>query len=132
MGFARLGGQWLAGKVNAFTILRTGAVIAAIGAGIVAAAASPAWAYLGFIITGIGASVLAPTAFSLVGQLSQPKVRARAVARATMLGYFGYFVGPPLLGLIAGSFGLRMAFVFAALLVGAVFLLTPLLARQRT
>ena len=132
MGFARLGGQWLAGKVNPFNILRTGAVIAAIGALIVAAAASPAWAYLGFIITGIGASVLAPTAFSLVGQLSRPEARARAVARATMLGYFGYFVGPPLLGLIAGSFGLRMAFVFAAVLVGAVFLLTPLLARQRT
>ena len=132
MGFARLGGQWLAGKVNPFNILRAGAVIAAIGALMVAAAVSPAWAYLGFIITGIGASVLAPTAFSLVGQLSQPEARARAVARATMLGYFGYFVGPPLLGLIAGSFGLRMAFVFAATLVGAVFLLTPLLARQRT
>ncbi|CAN1568361.1 MFS_MosC_like domain containing protein [Paracoccaceae bacterium] len=132
MGFARLGGQWLAGKVSPFNILRAGAVIAAIGALIVAAAASPAWAYLGFIITGIGASVLAPTAFSLVGQLSQPEARARAVARATMLGYFGYFVGPPLLGLIAGSFGLRMAFVFAAILVGAVFLLVPLLARQRT
>lgn len=132
MGFARLGGQWLAGKIDPFTILRTGAVIAAIGAFIVAAAASPAWAYLGFIITGIGASVLAPTAFSLVGQLSLPEARARAVARATMLGYFGYFVGPPLLGLIAGSFGLRMAFVFAAVMVGAVFLLVPFLARQRT
>jgi len=132
MGFARLGGQWLAGKVNPFNILRAGAVISAVGALIVAAAASPAWAYLGFIITGIGASVLAPTAFSLVGALSQPEARARAVARATMLGYFGYFVGPPLLGLIAGSFGLRMAFVFATILVGTVFLLVPLLARQRT
>ena len=39
---------------------------------------------------------------------------ARAVARATLLGYFGYFVGPPTLGFIAGAFGLRFAFVFAA------------------
>lgn len=132
MGFARLGGQWLAGKASPFTILRSGAVIAAIGALIVATAASPGWAYLGFVITGIGASVLAPTAFSLVGQLSQPEARARAIARATLLGYFGYFVGPPLLGLIAGSFGLRFAFVFAAMLVGLVFLLAPLLSRQRT
>jgi MFS family permease len=54
------------------------------------------------------------------------------VARATQLGYLGYFVGPPLLGLIAGTFGLRFAFVFAACLVGVVFLLAPLLARQRT
>jgi MFS family permease len=132
MGFARLGGQWLATRVDPFTILRAGAVIAAIGALIVAWAAGPTTAYLGFIIIGIGASVLAPTAFSLVGQRSAPEARARAIARATLLGYFGYFFGPPLLGLIAGSFGLRFAFVFAAGLVGAVFLLAPLMARQRT
>jgi MFS family permease len=98
----------------------------------VAQAGEPALAYLGFFIMGIGASVLAPTAFSLVGQFSAPEARARAVARATLLGYFGYFVGPPLLGLIAGTFGLRFAFVFAACLVGLVFLLAPVLARQRT
>lgn len=132
MGFARLGGQWLAGRVDAFAILRLGAVIASIGALIVATAVAPVWAYMGFIITGIGASVLAPTAFSLVGQLSAPEVRARAIARATLLGYFGYFFGPPLLGIIAGSFGLRFAFVFAAVLVGMIFLLAPLMARQRT
>ncbi|MDM7933064.1 MFS transporter [Tabrizicola sp.] len=132
MGFARLGGQWLAGRVNPFALLRVGAVIAAIGAMIASQAGAPAMAYVGFIVMGIGASVLAPTAFSLVGQLSDPKARARAVARATLLGYFGYFFGPPLLGLIAGSFGLRMAFVFAACLLAVIFLLAPMMARQRT
>ncbi len=132
MGFARLGGQWLAGRVNPYTLLRIGAVVAAIGAGIASQAGSPLGAYAGFFVMGIGASVLAPTAFSLVGQLSHPEVRARAIARATLLGYFGYFFGPPLLGLIAGTFGLRAAFLWAAFMVGAVFLLVPLLARQRT
>jgi len=132
MGFARLGGQGLAGRVNPFTLLRVGAVIAAIGALIASQASAPVGAYAGFIVMGIGASVLAPTAFSLVGQLARPEARARAIARATLLGYFGYFVGPPLLGVIAGAFGLRAAFVWAALLVGMVFLLAPMLARQRT
>jgi MFS family permease len=132
MGFARLGGQGLAGRVDAFTILRVGAVIAAVGALIVSQASGPGLAYLGFFVLGIGASVLAPTAFSLVGQLSEPEARARAVARATLLGYFGYFFGPPLLGLIAGTFGLRFAFVYAACLVGMVFVLAPVLKRQRT
>jgi len=131
MGFARLGGQWLTGRLDPFLILRAGAVIAALGAAVVAQAGGPAVAYAGFFVMGIGASVLAPTAFSLVGQFSPPEARARAVARATQLGYLGYFVGPPLLGLIAGSFGLRFAFVFAACLVGAIFLLAPLLARYR-
>ena len=132
MGFARLGGQWLAGKVDAFTILRVGAVVASLGALIVAAAPTPALAYVGLVITGIGGSVLAPTAFSVVGRMSEPESRARAIARATLLGYFGYFVGPPLLGVIAGGFGLRFAFVFAASLVGMIFLLVPILKRQRT
>jgi predicted MFS family arabinose efflux permease len=132
MGFARLGGQWLAGRLDPFVILRAGAVVASLGALIVSQAGSPALAYLGFFVMGIGASVLAPTAFSMVGQLSRPDARARAIARATLLGYLGYFLGPPLLGLIAGTFGLRAAFVWAACLVGAVFLLAPLLSRQRT
>lgn len=131
MGFARLGGQWLAGRVDAFTILRVGAVIAAAGALVVAQAPSPLVAYLGFFVMGIGASVLAPTAFSLVGQMSPGEARARAIARATLLGYFGYFVGPPLLGVLAGSFGLRFAFVWAACLVALVLVLAPILRRQR-
>ncbi len=32
MGFARLGGQWLAGRMDPFTILRIGAVVASVGA----------------------------------------------------------------------------------------------------
>jgi MFS family permease len=67
-----------------------------------------------------------------VGQLSADAARARAVARATLLGYFGYFFGPPLLGLIAGSFGLRFAFLWAACLVSMVFVLAPILRRQGT
>jgi MFS family permease len=132
MGFARLGGQSLSGRVNPFTLLRLGAVVAAAGALGVALAPSPLVAYAGFFVMGIGASVLAPTAFSLVGQLSASDARARAVARATLLGYFGYFFGPPLLGVLAGTFGLRFAFVWAACLVAMVFVLAPILKRQRS
>ena len=131
MGFARLAGQGLAGRINPFLLLKAGAVVAAPGALIASQAGSPAMAYGGFIVMGIGASVIAPTAFSLVGRLAQPEARARAVARATLLGYFGYFFGPPLLGLIAGTFGLPMAFVFAAVLLSVIFVLAPLMARQR-
>jgi hypothetical protein len=51
------------------------------------------------------------------------------VARATLLGYFGYFFGPPTLGVIAGALGLRMAFVFAAMMLLMILVLTPMLAR---
>ncbi|MFN7225414.1 MAG: MFS transporter, partial [Paracoccaceae bacterium] len=129
MGFARLAGQGLVSRLNPYRLLTAGAVIAAIGALGAAGAQTPLMAYAGFIVMGLGASVIAPTAFSLVGRLARPEARARAVARATLLGYFGYFFGPPMLGFVAGNFGLRMAFVFAAGLLLAVLVLSPLMAR---
>jgi len=129
MGFARLAGQGLSERVNPVTLLKGGALISAAGALVAAMASTPAMAYAGFIVMGIGSSVIAPTAFSLVGRMADPPARARAVARATLLGYFGYFFGPPTLGVIAGAFGLRMAFVFAAAMLLMVLVLAPILAR---
>jgi MFS family permease len=131
MGVARLVGQGFAARVDPLRLLAGGAVISASGALTAAAATSPAMAYAGFIVMGIGSSVIAPTAFSLVGRFAEPQARARAVARATLLGYFGYFFGPPMLGFIAGAFGLRMAFVFAAAMLMCVLVLAPLMLRRR-
>jgi len=131
MGFARLAGQGVAGRIGEYRLLAGGAMVASIGALTAAAAVSPAMAYAGFIVMGIGAALISPTAFSLVGRLARPEARARAVARATLLGYFGYFFGPPIVGIIAGAFGLRYAFVFAAAMLLVILILAPLMARQR-
>lgn len=131
MGTARVFGHGLSSRISALRLLLTGAAISACGALAVALAVSPIYAYAGFIVMGIGSSVIAPTAFTLVGTMAAPEARARAVARATMLGYAGYFVGPPLVGMIAGGLGLRAAFVFTAALLGFVWLLAPLLVRLK-
>jgi predicted MFS family arabinose efflux permease len=131
MGFARLAGQGLAQRVAGHVMLTCGALLSATGALIAAAASSPAMAYGGFIIMGLGSSVIAPTAFSMVGQMAHPAARARAVARATLLGYFGYFFGPPFVGFLAGHFGLRAAFVFAAVLLLSVPIWARVLGRRR-
>jgi MFS family permease len=132
MGFARLAGQKIVARSNPYLLLRAGAVVAGIGALGAAFAVNPLMAYAGFIVMGIGSSVIAPTAFSLVGKLARPEARARAVARATLLGYFGYFFGPPTLGFLAGAFGLRMAFVFAAGMLLMILVLAPIMARQKS
>lgn len=131
MGIARLFGQSLILRISPLTLIRGGASIAAVGALVAASAATPGIAYLGFVIMGIGGSVIAPTAFALVGRLARPEDQARAVARATLYGYFGYFFGPPGLGLLAGLFGLRAAFVAVALILLVVHLLVPLMARHQ-
>lgn len=130
MGVARLAGQGVIGRVSPGTLLTTGAAISAVGALCVAAAVSPLMAYAGFVVMGIGSSVIAPTAFSLVGAKAAPDARARAVARATLLGYLGYFIGPPGFGFIAGSLGLRFAFVFAAVALCLVPILARVMARR--
>lgn len=131
MGVARLGGQGLAARISAQRLLIGGAIVAALGALGAALAPTAGLAYAAFIVMGVGASVIAPTAFSLVGRMAAPHARARAVARATLLGYFGYFFGPPLLGFIAGAFSLRFAFVFAAVVLMGVLVLAPMLIRAR-
>ncbi|WP_054004988.1 MFS transporter [Cypionkella psychrotolerans] len=130
MGVARLFGQGLASRVPAVWLLTGGAVISAVGALGAALAITPAMAYAGFIVMGIGSSVIAPTVFSLVGQLSDPAARARAVARATLIGYFGYFFGPPAIGFVAGQFGLRFAFVCAAVMLAGIPVLARVLLRR--
>ncbi|MGP3699370.1 MFS transporter [Rhodobacter sp. NSM] len=130
MGVARLAGQGLLARVAPATLLSGGALVAGLGALVAALAASPAQAHAGFIIMGIGASVIAPTAFSMVGRAARPEARARAVARATILGYFGYFFGPPTLGLLAAAFGLRAAFAFTAVALLSVLVLAPLMSRR--
>lgn len=130
MGISRLFGQGLALRASAERLLLGGAVISALGAMTAALAISPIMAYAGFVVMGIGSSVIAPTAFSLVGQRADPKARARAVARATLIGYFGYFFGPPMFGFVAGHAGLRFAFVLAALMLAFIPILSRVLRRN--
>lgn len=131
MGLARIAGQGLVQRLGAMWLLSGGALVAALGALGAALATSPTAAYAGFTVMAIGSSLIAPTAFSLVGRLAAPEARARAVARATLLGYFGYFFGPPMLGIIAGSFGLPAAFVFAAVMLAGIPVLGAIMTRQR-
>ena len=130
MGVARLFGQSFANRFAPERLLMVSAAIGAVGLVLASSAMGPGMAYLGFITAGIGASLIGPTAFSMVGALSKPEARTRAVARATMIGYLGYFVGPPAFGFMASGLGLRTTFVAAAGLLGMILILAPMMARR--
>lgn len=129
MGISRMVGQGIMTRVNPYMVVGSGALIATFGSVLVGLAWAPAIAYIGFAIVGIGNSVVVPTAFSLIGRLVPSENRARSIARATMLGYFGFFFGPGLLGLIAGAFGLPVAFFFTAGVMVSVLILIRLMIR---
>ena len=130
MGIGRMSGHVLSARLPEAALLRWATLTASAGAVIAALAPSTGVAYLGFIVLGLGVSVIAPLALALIGRLVDPARRTRAIARASMLGYLGFFFGPPSLGALSNAFGLRVSFgaVAAALLL--LLPLTPMLMRR--
>ncbi len=129
MGLGRLAGQAVATRIADRHLLRGGLVIAALGVALVIVARTPLSAYAGFVVMGLGGSVVVPTAMAMIGRLSAPDRRSRAIARASVLGYIGYFVGPPMLGFAAELAGLRASFAIIALILLAGLGVATRLAR---
>lgn len=126
MGIGRLMGQALALRLGEARLILGSVVIAVIGALAVALAPAAAVALAGMAALGLGVAVVVPSANSLLARGVRPQVRALAIARAWMIGFTGFFVGPPLLGLVAEGASLRWAFAAIALLLA---LILPALTR---
>ena len=125
MGVGRTLGQIVVARVDEGRLMRWGALIGAGGMVLVGLAPTPLVAYGGLVIAGLGGSVIAPTAFAVIGRLSDPNRRALMIARATALGYMGYFFGPPVLGFVSEALGLRAALVAMAAVILLVLWLFP-------
>jgi MFS family permease len=120
MGIGRLAGHLVTMRGTETVVLRWAALLAASGLVAAAAAPGPIIAYLGFGCLGLGVSVIAPLALALAGQTARPEARTYAVSRAAMIGYFGFFIGPPLMGFLSEAFGLRAAFGIGAMMILAI------------
>lgn len=127
MGIGRLIGHFATPRGRERLTVVVAALVSAAGAAIAARAGSPAAAYLGFAILGFGVSVIAPLAFALTGQMVRARDRALAISRVAVIGYLGFFIGPPVMGFVSEGFGLRASFALIALvLVSVPALLWPL------
>ncbi|MGN6509424.1 MAG: MFS transporter [Chitinophaga sp.] len=72
-------------------------------------------ATLGFLITGLGVAAVVPLSFSLAGR-SRNIPAGVALAMVSSIGFFGFLLGPPLIGFIAEAYGLRWSFTVIAIL----------------
>lgn len=127
MGFGRIAGQMVIARTDERRLITWGAIVGALGMVMVALAGQPLVVYAGLIVLGLGVSVIAPTGFAMIGRLTPERLRTLVLARATALGYLGYFFGPPALGMLSQVMTLRWAFLAAGTLVLVVPLLVPLL-----
>ncbi len=131
MGIGRLSGHFLSDRVPTLPFITVASVVAAAGLILVGGAPTLIMAYVGFALTGLGISVVAPLALALIGRLVPPKARLAAISRASALGYAAFFVSPPLMGFTSEALGLRAGFwVVAALLLICIAALVPVLAAR--
>ncbi|MEM8553791.1 MAG: MFS transporter [Pseudomonadota bacterium] len=131
MAIGRLSGQWLVPKGRERQAIQRASVVAASGALLAALAWTPAVAWAGFALAGLGLSILAPLALSLIGQIARPEVRTHAVARGTMIGYAGFFFGPPIMGMVAELAGLRAVYLLIAMSATSILLALWAMDRHR-
>ncbi len=132
MAVGRLSGQVIVHYWSEAAVIRVATVIAALGSAIAAWAPSLLIAYVGFGLLGIGVSVVAPMAFAWVGRMVPDDKKALAISRIAVLGYSGFFIGPPLMGFLAEGFGLPVSFTaISVLLLLVPVVLVPMVARYR-
>ena len=122
MFLGRMLGQVAAHRISGRRLLTAGSGCAAIGAALAATAPTLGQAYAGFALLGFGVSVLAPTALGMVGKRVAQSVRTQVIARVSMIGFMGFFIGPVFMGGVSSLLDLRWA--FASLIV--FMLLVPL------
>ncbi|MFZ5962097.1 MFS transporter [Thalassococcus sp. BH17M4-6] len=131
MAIGRLSGQAMAQRFTEASVISCAATLSAAGAITAALADGLALAYSGFAVLGLGVSVVAPMAFAWIGRLVPARHRTHAIARISVVGYAGFFIGPPMMGFLSEGFGLQASFSAVSLLLLVVPLaLVPLLARR--
>lgn len=128
MAVMRFAGDRLVAHFGPFAILQISGLLAAIGLTIALLAGVPAIAIVGYGIAGLGIAVLFPVALSIAPKVSGMSTGA-AVAAVATLGYGGFLVGPPVVGLLADWTGLPMALGVVAVLAAMIFPLAWVAAR---
>ena len=120
MGVGRLMGQVAASRLGEAGLILWSALVAVVGAAVIALAPVPLVAVLGVGLLGLGVAVTVPSANSILGKAVRADQRGHAISRAWMIGFTGFFVGPSAMGAIAEGFGLRTAFLVVALVVATI------------
>lgn len=117
------GGRFLADRVTQRvgfkkTIQLSGLLIIT-GLGLAVIFPSLITAIAGFLLVGLGVSSVVPLVYSEAGK-SKTLSAGTALAAVSSIGFLGFLIGPPLIGVIAGLFSLRLSFALIGIIGFAV------------
>jgi hypothetical protein len=128
MAAGRLSGDAVVGRLGAATTVRACGMLGALGGALVVAAQGPVPAIIGFMLIGVGVSVVVPLAFAAAGHAGPNPTMG--VAGVATIAYGAGMAAPGMIGGIASLTSLRMAFCAVAVLAGMVALGGGLLGRN--
>jgi MFS family permease len=117
MAIARLSGDVLNERLGAVRLLRGGTALLAVALGGTLLIGETAPAVVGFTLCGLGIANAVPLLFSAAGRLEPP---GPSLAAAFTLGYTGFIVGPPLIGILSDRIGLPRTLTLLVIAVLAV------------
>lgn len=120
----RTAGDLIVRRFGPVGVVSVGGVVGGAGLGLVAASTTAAMGIAGFAVVGIGLSLVVPQSFSAAGRLD-PAGTGIAIARVNLFNYVGFVVGAGLIGAVAESASLRLAFVVPAVLAVGIVALAP-------
>lgn len=124
MALGRLSGDAMIPRYGKKKLIFFGALIGSLGLVVALVVSNPYLVILGFSITGLGYSCLVPVLF--ISAANVPGYTSgTGIAAVTTLGYAGFLIGPPLIGLLSEQYGLTIGLcfvLFCALLVSILSL----------
>lgn len=129
MALGRFAGGVIIQRLGRAPVLRVAGLMASAGVAALCLIPSTLVALLGALAWGLGLSVVFPSAMSAAGEV--PGRGSRAIAVVSTIGYGGFLLGAPLIGLLAHRMPLDRALLAVAVLVLLVALLASV-ARERT
>ncbi len=112
MAFGRLIGDRLAARWGPVVLARWGGALVAVSLALALLMEHPAAAIAGFGGVGAGLAGIVPVVFSAAGRIPS-LAPGPAIAAVSTLGYSGFLVGPPAIGLLAevSSLGIALGLV---------------------
>jgi len=123
MAIGRFYGDILITKWGARKLVLVGLVIGIIGVLSSLVIKNSIIAIIGFTFAGFGFSCLVPAVY--ISSAKVPGVSAgEGLASVASLGYFGLFVGPPTIGMVAENYGLNIGLGIVVVLLSIAFLIT--------
>jgi MFS family permease len=101
-------------------LLRAGTALVAIALAAVLLVGQTLPAVVGFVLCGLGIANAVPLLFSAAGRVNPP---GPSLAAAFTLGYTGFIVGPPVIGVLSDQAGLPRTLALLVVALAAVTVL---------